>query len=159
MGNRNQIVFPLDSAESIFARHGILEVLMSDLGQQLSGQAFTSFTALYGFRHLKGSLRFFCKVMGKRSEQSRPRKKPPEKGRTWTLPGCPRPVEATPLRGWLKLGSAPRGPASSYHGDNSSLPDSIAFVWKDKGERGVTVPKLRHNRLHETEGLQRRNSP
>ncbi|KAK0135574.1 hypothetical protein N1851_028577 [Merluccius polli] len=37
--------------KSIFARHGIPEVLMSDNGPQFSGQAFTSFVASYGFKH------------------------------------------------------------------------------------------------------------
>ncbi len=41
--------------KSIFARHGIPEVLMSDNGPQFSGQAFTSFATSYGFRHTTSS--------------------------------------------------------------------------------------------------------
>lgn len=41
-----------------FARHGIPDVLMSDNGPQFSGQAFTSFAALYSFKHVTSSPRF-----------------------------------------------------------------------------------------------------
>ena len=44
--------------KSIFARHGIPEVLISDNGPQFSGQAFTLFAATYGFRHITSSPRF-----------------------------------------------------------------------------------------------------
>lgn len=44
--------------KSIFACHGIPEVLMSDNGPQFSGQAFTNFAASYGFRLITSSLRF-----------------------------------------------------------------------------------------------------
>lgn len=43
--------------KSIFARHGIPEILMSDNGSQFSG-AFTSFATLYGFSHITSSPRF-----------------------------------------------------------------------------------------------------
>ena len=44
--------------KSIFARHGIPEVMMSDNGPQFSGQAFALFAAAYGFRHVTSSPRF-----------------------------------------------------------------------------------------------------
>ena len=44
--------------QSIFARHGIPEVMMSDNGPQFSGQAFALFAAAYGFRHVTSSPRF-----------------------------------------------------------------------------------------------------
>lgn len=44
--------------KSIFARHGVPETLMSDNGPQFSGQAFASFAASYGFRHVTSSPRF-----------------------------------------------------------------------------------------------------
>ncbi|XP_034540201.1 uncharacterized protein LOC117832662 [Notolabrus celidotus] len=44
--------------KSIFARHGIPEVMMSDNGPQFSGQVFASFAALYGFKHVTSSPRF-----------------------------------------------------------------------------------------------------
>ena len=44
--------------KSIFARHGIPEVLMSDNGPQFSGQVFAGFAASYGFRHVTSSPRF-----------------------------------------------------------------------------------------------------
>uniref|UniRef100_A0A7N8YPR4 Integrase catalytic domain-containing protein n=1 Tax=Mastacembelus armatus TaxID=205130 RepID=A0A7N8YPR4_9TELE len=44
--------------KSIFARHGIPEVLMSDNGPQFSGQDFTHFASTYGFNHITSSPKF-----------------------------------------------------------------------------------------------------
>lgn len=44
--------------KSMFARHGIPEVMMSDNGPRFSGQAFASFAASYGFKHITSSPKF-----------------------------------------------------------------------------------------------------
>lgn len=48
----------INHLKSMFARHGIPEVLMSDNGPQFSGQAFASFATAYGFQHLTSSPKF-----------------------------------------------------------------------------------------------------
>ncbi|XP_030204757.1 uncharacterized protein K02A2.6-like [Gadus morhua] len=48
----------INHLKSMFARHGIPEVLMSDNGPQFSGQAFASFASAYGFKHLTSSPKF-----------------------------------------------------------------------------------------------------
>lgn len=44
--------------KSIFARHGIPEMLVTDNGPQFSGTAFAAFAMSYGFRHITSSPRF-----------------------------------------------------------------------------------------------------
>uniref|UniRef100_A0A3B1ISF7 Gypsy retrotransposon integrase-like protein 1 n=1 Tax=Astyanax mexicanus TaxID=7994 RepID=A0A3B1ISF7_ASTMX len=44
--------------KSIFARHGIPEVVVSDNGPQYSSSIFSEFAATYGFKHITSSPRF-----------------------------------------------------------------------------------------------------
>lgn len=142
------IIVPL---KSIFARHGIPEVLMSDNGPQFSGLAFTSFADLFGFRHITSSLRF-PQSNGEAERAVQTVKNLLKKSADPYLPLLA--YRATPLQSGyspaqLLMGRCLRTTVPTLPCQlDPALPDCVAFKQKEK-ERGIS-DAANYNRRHRT---------